>query len=207
LFLAEGNAVTKMEKRMRERRSSDWSKLGCSSTGGPRAWYCYWCCGVLADRSLAWLSSERPSKQLKESDADTSTQQMDGSQGPLWLNWGKAGRGWGGGWPHGKISSLNWPGPLRSLRHWATNQAPAAKGPHTYTAENCLIWPQWAKMHLTLQGLEAPGSGEVWWGGVGGWRHPLGHKEGREAGRKSCEMEIVQGANQDGDEDWTVKKD
>ena len=42
--------------------------------------------GVLTDRSLEWLSSERPNKQLKESDADIYTQSMDRSQRPLWLN-------------------------------------------------------------------------------------------------------------------------
>jgi hypothetical protein len=41
---------------------------------------------VLTDRGLAWLSSEGPNKQLKESDADTYTQTMDRSWGPLWLN-------------------------------------------------------------------------------------------------------------------------
>jgi hypothetical protein len=33
--------------------------------------------GMLTERSLAWLPSERPYKQLKESDADTYTQPMD----------------------------------------------------------------------------------------------------------------------------------
>jgi hypothetical protein len=42
--------------------------------------------GVLTNRSLAWLPSKRSKKQLKESDADTHTQPMDRSQGPLWLN-------------------------------------------------------------------------------------------------------------------------
>ena len=32
---------------------------------------------VLTDRSLAWLSSERPNKQLTETEADTYTQPMD----------------------------------------------------------------------------------------------------------------------------------
>ena len=41
---------------------------------------------MLTDRSLAWLPSERPNKQLKESDADIYTQPMDRSQGSLWLN-------------------------------------------------------------------------------------------------------------------------
>ena len=38
----------------------------------------------------AWLPFERPNNQLKESDADTKTQPMDGSWGLLWLNWGKS---------------------------------------------------------------------------------------------------------------------
>jgi hypothetical protein len=37
---------------------------------------------VLAHRSLAWLPSEKPNKQLKESDADASSQPMDGSWDP-----------------------------------------------------------------------------------------------------------------------------
>jgi hypothetical protein len=121
LFLPEGTTGTQMEKSMRERRSNDRPKLGSSSRRGPGAWRCYWCCGMLADRSLAWLPSKRPNKQLKESDANTSTQPMERSWGLLWLNWGKAGTRWGGQ-PHG-TSNLNWPGPQRSLRHWATNQA------------------------------------------------------------------------------------
>jgi hypothetical protein len=31
----------------------------------------------------------------------------------------------------------------------------------TYTAEDCLVWPQWEKMGLTLEILEALRSGEV----------------------------------------------
>ena len=38
---------------------------------------------MLADMSLAWLPSERPNKQLKESDAVTSNQSMDRIWGPL----------------------------------------------------------------------------------------------------------------------------
>jgi hypothetical protein len=41
--------------------------------------------------------------------------------------------------------------------------------PGTYTAEDCLVWPQLKKMHLTLEKLE------VWWGrgrevGTSYWR-------------------------------------
>lgn len=41
---------------------------------------------MLTDRSLALLPSERPYKQLNKSDADTYTQTMERSWGPLWLN-------------------------------------------------------------------------------------------------------------------------
>ena len=44
---------------------------------------------MLTDRSLTWLPSERPNKQLTETDADTYTQPMDRSWDPLLLNWGK----------------------------------------------------------------------------------------------------------------------
>jgi hypothetical protein len=44
------------------------------------------------------------------------------------------------------------------------------EAPSTYTAEYYRVWIQSEKMHLTLEKLEAPGTGEVWWGGGGmGW--------------------------------------
>ena len=39
--------------------------------------------GMLTDRSLAWLPSERPNKQLKEADADIYIPLMDRSWEPL----------------------------------------------------------------------------------------------------------------------------
>jgi hypothetical protein len=41
-----------------------------------KAWHYYWCHGTLTERSLAWLSSERPNKQLTETDTDTYTQPL-----------------------------------------------------------------------------------------------------------------------------------
>ena len=66
-----------MEKRLKERRSSDWLNLDSISVGSSNACYYYWCYGVLVDRSIAWLSSERPNKQLTETYLDTYTQPMD----------------------------------------------------------------------------------------------------------------------------------
>jgi hypothetical protein len=51
-------------------------------------------------------------------------------------------------------------------------------------------------MHLTLERFKAPGSGE----GVGICGHPLGDEGGRDGMRNS------QGAEQDSDNDWTVKR-
>jgi hypothetical protein len=42
-----------MEERLRERKSSDWLKLGSISRGSSKAWHYYWCYGVLTDKSLA----------------------------------------------------------------------------------------------------------------------------------------------------------
>jgi hypothetical protein len=35
----------------------------------------------------------------------------------------------------------------------------------TYTAEDCLVWHQREKTHITLEGLETPGNEEAWQGG------------------------------------------
>ena len=48
-------------------------------------------------------------------------------------------------------------------------------------------------MHLTLERLEAPGSGETWWDGSGKWGYPL--RDG--VGKKGRLGE---------DNHWTVKK-
>jgi hypothetical protein len=109
LFLSEGTVGRKMEKRTWERRSSDRAKLGSSSRKGPGPWHCV----VLTVRGLARLPPERPNKQLKESNADTSTQPINRIPGSLWLNFGKGGRSWGGWCPHAKTSNLNWPAPMR----------------------------------------------------------------------------------------------
>ena len=59
-------------------------------------------------KNLSRLPSERPNKQLKESDTNTCTQSMGRSCLPLWLKWGKAGSREGGGKPvGGQAVSIN----------------------------------------------------------------------------------------------------
>jgi hypothetical protein len=65
--------------------------------------------------------------------------------------------------------------------------------PNTHTAEDCQVWVQSEKMHLTLKRLEAPGSLEVWWGG--GWR----------VGRR-YRMRNSQREDWEGNKIWRVKK-
>ena len=159
------------------------------SRGGSKGWHYYWCYNVLADRNLAWLPSLRPQKQLKESDADTSNQP---SQGPLWLNCGKAGRSWGGEWPHGKTSSLNWPG-LQDLSDTEppTRQHTTADMRPSIHIQQRTTWYGFSER--SCMRLEAPGSGEVWW------------DEGGESSEMGEEVWDGESSGEE-DEDWTVKK-
>jgi hypothetical protein len=72
---------------------------------------------------------------------------------------------------HRKTSSFNYPGQPRSIWHYATNQAAYTswyEAPDTYTAEDCLVWSQWEKTHLSPKKLEDPGIGKIWGGGLYG---------------------------------------
>jgi hypothetical protein len=59
LFLSKRNAGTKMEQRLKERLAIYWPNLGSIPWAGIIPWDYYWCYSLLADRSLAWLYSER----------------------------------------------------------------------------------------------------------------------------------------------------
>ena len=91
------NCRDKMEKRLKERRSNDQPNLDPSQGEAPRpdtstdAIY-----GVLTDRSLAWLSSERSNKQLIETDEDklhpTIGLKLRTPMVELWKGWKKLRR-------------------------------------------------------------------------------------------------------------------
>jgi len=46
---------------------------------------------------------------------------------------------------------------LSTRKHTQAGQRP----PSTYVEEDCLIWPQWVKMCLILERIEAPGKEDV----------------------------------------------
>ena len=128
-FLSKGTVGTKMEKRLRERRSSDQHVLWPKSRRSSKVWHYYWCSGVLTDRSLAWLPFKRPNKQLTETDTDTPNKNVLTTV----VEWGR-------GWKklrkrvtpkEDQQSQLTWP--PRSLRHWPTNWQHTRSGSRTLT--------------------------------------------------------------------------
>jgi len=73
------------EQRLKERPSRDcptWESIPSADTKPRHYW---WCEDVLADRRLAWLSSERLYQHLAKTDADTHRQ-------PLHWTWDPNGR-------------------------------------------------------------------------------------------------------------------
>ena len=72
LFLSKRTAGTKMKKRLRERKSSDWPKLGYTLKEAPSPDTIT----VLTDRSLAWLFSKRP-KKAADCDRSRYTKPID----------------------------------------------------------------------------------------------------------------------------------
>ena len=97
----------------------------------------------------------------------------------------------GGGPVEGSAVSTN-------LDHWTINQATYTswyESPKTYRAEDCQIWVQSEKMHLTLERLEASGSLEVWLSGgvewVGKWYGMWKSEGGLEEGNKILSVNNV----------------
>jgi hypothetical protein len=58
-----------MEQKLKERLTSDQPNMESILWGGTSLWNYYWYYAMLADRSLAWQSSERLYQQLTETDA------------------------------------------------------------------------------------------------------------------------------------------
>jgi hypothetical protein len=125
--------------------------------------YCpYW----WADRSLAWLPSERPNKQLKESYADIWTQPMDRSQTPV-VELGKS-------WKKLRMRTTPWKGQQSQLT-WNSEFSQTLT--HQPSSIHQLIW---APQHIYSRGLlgldsveeDAPSPWETWgpreWGGLVG---------------------------------------
>ena len=125
---------------------------------------------MFTDRSLPWLSSERLYQQLTETDTDTYTQRTPNHSTEVGDPYGgirgrveeAEGEGDSIGRPAVSTDPDPWELPetelpTKTILGWT-------EGPGTYIAEDCLVSPQWEKMHLILQRLEAPGKGEAWCG-------------------------------------------
>jgi hypothetical protein len=60
------------------------------------------------------------------------------------------------------LPSLNTPSHIKRFCHQPGAYTGPFEAPCTYVTEVYLVWPQWEKMHLILESLEAPEKGKAW---------------------------------------------
>jgi hypothetical protein len=127
----------------------------------------YWGYGAFTKSDLSWLPSERPKKQLEESDADICIQPNGQKQLTPVVELGKAERSWGEGQSCRRTRSLNYSGPPTSLKHGTTKQTAYTswyEAPNAHRVEGFQVCVHSEMKHPILKRLEAPGSLEVRWG-------------------------------------------
>lgn len=154
LFLSEKKLQFEAKmKSLRKRSSSDKPKIGSSSTGGPKTWHYCWCYGVLIKSSLSGLPLNVQGTAYRVRCRFLHLTSRQKTVTPV-VALGKAGLRWWGRWPYRKTTNLNYPGPLRSLRHGASKQASYSswyEASNTYTAQNCQVWTQTEKVEISLK--------------------------------------------------------
>jgi hypothetical protein len=170
LFLSKGNEETKTEQRLTKRPFRDHPNLGSIPRVGTKPWHYCQDHVVLADRSLAWLSSERLwLKKMQKLIANHWTEPRD--------HYGRVrGRTEGAE----RDCNLTRRVTLLTNRTLQSSQGLShqLKGIHwsmatiTYVAENCRVWLLWEGMWLVLWRFDASEKGDtrrVRWEYVGGW--------------------------------------
>ena len=110
----------------------------------------YWCCVVFAERSLAWLYSERLyQQQLRQMHILSAKHWMEAGT-PIKLGKLKKWMGWQ---PHRKYNSVYLPGPSGSsqrMNHQLGVCTGWSKASSSYVAEDWLVLPRWDRIHPIL---------------------------------------------------------
>jgi hypothetical protein len=153
LFMSERTTETKMEKRLKERWFSDQPTLGSISRGGSKTWHYYWCCVVLTDRSLTWLSCERHNKHMTWDRCRYLHLTIGLKSGIPVVELGKDWKKLRRRVTPAALTNLD---PWDLLRHWATDQAAFRT-----------FWGPWniysrVLSTLTTVGEEASNTWETW---------------------------------------------
>ena len=155
----------------------------------PRPHY-YWGYDVLTNRGLPWLPYERPKKQLKKSQIQifTPDQWIEAADPCRWIM-KKLEEAEEDGDPIGR------PAVSTNLDAWGFSDNEPQIRQHSladmrlqiYTAEDCWLWTQSEKMHLTLNWLGTPGSEQFCWDVEGGWGYPF---EDRDCGEEVWDVKM-----------------